>query len=265
MNANTPPSLLSVRGLSVKLGVNQILSQFDLPDLPSGRLVAVLGPNGSGKSTLLKGLAGLVVAHCQKLTLGGRDLRPVSASARSELIRYLPQTLPGDVHLTVSEAVLVALRAGRPLVQADASAQVQATLHSLGIAHLGQHYLDELSGGQKQLVGLAQSLSHKPMLLLLDEPLASLDLNYQHHVMQLLTRLTRERNLLIMIVLHDLNLALRYADNAVLMRKGALVASGEPGAVITPDTLAQTFSVHTRIEACSQGHPYVLVDDLIQI
>lgn len=265
MPATTVSRALHAQGISTFLGTNRVLGGLDLPSLHAGQLVALLGPNGCGKSTLLKSIAGLVHADCSALTLDGIDLRPLPANERAAYIRYLPQSLPDDVHLTVIEALLVAINARRSVARQAALAKVQATLDDLGISHLGTRYLDELSGGQKQLVGLAQALSHEPQVLLLDEPLASLDMNYQHHVMQLLMRLTRERKMLTLIVLHDLNSALRYADYALLMRAGALMASGLPRLVITPDTLAQTFSIRARIETCSQGRPYVLVDDLIRV
>jgi iron complex transport system ATP-binding protein len=265
MTAGTVAPMLRVRGLTAAQGAIPVLNGLDLPDLQADRIIALLGPNGCGKSTLLKSIAGLIPAHAASLVSGTRDLRLLDATARAGSIRYLPQSLPADVHLTVTEAILVAFHARRPAARNSSMASVQSTLHDLGISHLGQRYLDELSGGQKQLVGLAQALIHQPEIMLLDEPLASLDLNYQHHVMQLLTRLSRERHFIAIIVLHDLNMALRYADQAWLMRQGTLIASGAPGEVITADTLARTFSIRARVERCSQGQPYVFVDDLIQI
>ncbi len=265
MPGTTASRALHAQGISVRLGSRLVLDGLDLPHLHAGHLVALLGPNGCGKSTLLKSVAGLVHAATTVLTLDDIDLSTQPANERAAYIRYLPQSLPDDVHLTVIEALLVAINARRSIARQAALAKVQATLDDLGISHLGARYLDELSGGQKQLVGLAQALSHEPQVLLLDEPLASLDMNYQHHVMQLLTRLTRERNMLTLIVLHDLNSAIRYADHTLLMRDGALIASGAPSEVITADTLAQTFSIRARIETCTQGRPYVLVDDLIRV
>jgi iron complex transport system ATP-binding protein len=256
---------LTVQGLSCRLGTTPVLQALDLPALPPGHVTALLGPNGSGKSTLLRSIAGLVPATASVLSWNGADRRTRPAHARSEHIRYLPQSLPESIHLTVTEAVLVALHAHGALPSQSAMARTETVLHELGIEHLGAHYLDELSGGQRQLVGLAQALVREPAVLLLDEPLASLDLNYQHHVMQLLKRLTREHSLLIMIVLHDLNIALRYADAALLLRRGSLLASGAPTAVITPTNLAQAFHIHARIESCGKGYSNVVVDDLIQL
>ena len=165
--------------------------------------------------------------------------------------------------MSVTESILVALRAHGGVNTRHALPMVRTVLAELGISALADRYLDELSGGQKQLVGLAQALSHQPRILLLDEPLASLDLNHQHHVMQLLGRLTRERDLLILIVVHDLNCVLRYCDQALLMRDGTLLASGAPEQVITADLLAAAFGVRARIETCSLNRPYVLVDGLL--
>ncbi|HWK60036.1 MAG TPA: ABC transporter ATP-binding protein [Eoetvoesiella sp.] len=251
---------LRVSGLNTRLRGRPILEALSLPQLSPGSLVGLLGPNGSGKSTLLKSLAGLVPSSCAGLSLAGRDLRALNASDRAEYIRYLPQTLPGDIHLTVIGSMQVALRARRPLDRRDELPAIVNALEELGIAHLANRYLDELSGGQKQLVGLAQAVCREPDVLLLDEPLASLDLNHQHHVMQMLGQLTRERKLLTLIVLHDLNNVLRYCDQALLMRGGKLVGSGAPDAVITEQSLAATFSIRARLETSSQGLPYVLVD-----
>lgn len=264
----TPPIAngeLHALNITTRLNGRLILDALDLPTLGAGQMVALLGPNGSGKSTLLKSLAGLVPASFGALRLGANDLAPLRASARAEHIRYLPQSLPGDIHLTVVESILVALRARSSLSTQHALPIVQTTLTELGIGHLENRYLDELSGGQKQLVGLAQALSHEPQILLLDEPLASLDLNHQHHVMQLLGRLTQERKLLTLIVLHDLNSVLQYCGQALLMHNGTLLASGAPNKVITAESLAALFSVRARIETCSQGRPYVLVDGLLPI
>ncbi|NGM89020.1 ABC transporter ATP-binding protein [Parapusillimonas sp. SGNA-6] len=256
---------LAVRGLSCRLGTNPVLQSLDLPTLPPGGVTALLGPNGSGKSTLLRSIAGLVPATASLLSWNGADLRPRAAQARSAHIRYLPQSLPESIHLTVTEAVLVALHAHGGWPSQRALARTDTVLHELGIGHLASRYLDELSGGQRQLVGLAQALVREPAVLLLDEPLASLDLNYQHHVMHLLKRLSREHRLLIMIVLHDLNIALRYADTALLLRRGSLLASGAPTSVISPGNLADAFHIHARVEPGSNGYSNVVVDDLIQL
>lgn len=265
MSALQPTHALNVHGVSCKLGSNQVLDELTLPTLYGGQLVALIGPNGSGKSTLLRSIAGLDPAHVSTLTLNGSDLRQLPVRLRAEQIRYLPQVLPRAIHLTVVEALLVALNARRTTGTPDAMIKIQHVLNDLGIADLGSRYLDELSGGQRQLVSLAQYLVHEPAVLLLDEPLASLDLNYQHHVMQLLKRLTASNGLLIIIVLHDLNVAMRYADFVLMLHKGQLAGSGTAASVLTPESLAETFLVQARVEPCSRGYANILVDDLIRL
>jgi len=140
---------------------------------------------------------------------------------------------------------------------------VMALLERLGIAHLALSYLDQLSGGQKQLVGLAQSLIRRPELLLLDEPLSALDLNYQFHVMDLVRRETSKRNIVTVVVVHDINIALRHGQHVLMLQNGGLIADGPPEEVITPESLAKVYGVRGRIERCSQGTPQVLIDGLV--
>lgn len=164
----------------------------------------------------------------------------------------LPQSLPAGVHLHVLESIIVAQRASGGRSNTRSEAQVMALLERLGIAHLALSYLDQLSGGQKQLVGLAQSLIRQPSLLLLDEPLSALDLNYQFHVMDLVRQETRQRNIVTVVVVHDINIALRHGDHVLMLQNGALIADGQPEEVITPQSLAKVYGVKGRIERCSR-------------
>lgn len=255
--------MLEVRNLSVAYGRQEIIHGLSADTLPAGQLVSLLGPNGSGKSTLLKALAGLQRARHGQVLLDGTDLTRISFEQRAQSVVYLPQSLPASVHLRVFESVLVAARASdlSPGAAADPE-QILGILARLGIDHLAMRYLDELSGGQKQLVGLAQALIRRPRLLLLDEPLSALDLNYQFHVMDLLTQETHEHGLITLIVLHDLNVALRNSDYALLIKDGTLIGQGRPAEVITPQSLAQAYAVTARVEACSRGVPHVIIDGL---
>lgn len=242
-------------------GKRKILNALSLPPLQGGKLVALVGPNGSGKSTLMRALAGLLPARIDTLTLNGIALHDKPAVVRANHLRYLPQSLPSHVHLTVTETLLVALNvrtANTPETQS--AAMVRKVLDDLGIEHLANCYLDELSGGQQQLVGLAQTLITPPKVLLLDEPLASLDLNYQHHVLRLLLQLCEKRNMLILVVLHDLNLALSYASELLVLHYGKLAAAGSPASTLTSQLLEQVFSVKAQISAAGQHTPHLLIE-----
>ncbi|THD36364.1 ABC transporter ATP-binding protein [Pantoea sp. R102] len=239
-----------------------VIDDLNVTQLPRGKITVLLGPNGCGKSTLLRALAGLSKGQGE-LWLNGEELMSQPFARRAQRVVYLPQTLPAGVHLHVLESIIVAQRASGGLHSAASEVEIMHLLEQLGIAHLAMRYLDQLSGGQKQLVGLAQSLIRRPELLLLDEPLSALDLNYQFHVMDLVRRETRLRNMVTVVVVHDINIALRHADHALMLKQGQLLADGVPSQVITPETLAQVYGVRGRIEHCSQGMPQVMIDGLV--
>lgn len=254
---------LSLRGFGAGYLKRQIIRDLNISHLPRGKVTILLGPNGSGKSTLLRAMAGLNKAEGE-LLLDGEELLSQPFAKRAEQVVYLPQSLPAGVHLHVLESIIVAQRASGGLHSAAKQAEVMSLLRQLGIEHLALHYLDQLSGGQKQLVGLAQSLIRQPSLLLLDEPLSALDLNYQFHVMDLVKRETRSRNIVTVVVVHDINIALRHGDHVLILKQGELVANGVPGEVITPESLAQVYGVRGRVEPCSQGMKQVIIDGLTQ-
>ncbi|MGL9721059.1 ABC transporter ATP-binding protein [Symbiopectobacterium sp.] len=239
-----------------------MIHNLNVPLLPRGKITVLLGPNGSGKSTLLRALAGLGNANGE-LHLDDTELMQLPFAKRAEQVVYLPQSLPAGVHLHVLESIIVAQRASGGLNSREKENEVLTLLRQLGIEHLAMSYLDQLSGGQKQLVGLAQSLIRQPSLLLLDEPLRALDLNYQFHVMDLVRKETRKRNIVTLVVVHDINIALRHGDHVLMLKNGELIADGAPAEVISADSLAQVYGVRGRIERCSQGIPQVMIDGLV--
>lgn len=209
---------LTINALCAGYGKRRIIEHLSISTLPRGEVTVLLGPNGCGKSTLLRALAGLNRASGEAW-LNEENLLSLPFARRAEKVVFLPQSLPQGVHLQVLESVVVAQRASGA---GQNQAQAIALLEELGIAHLAMNYLDSLSGGQKQLVGLAQSLIRRPALLLLDEPLSALDLNYQFHVMDVVSRETRRRNMVTLVVLHDINIALRHAAQVIMLKEGNL-------------------------------------------
>lgn len=256
---------LRLSGLQCRLGHREVLRGLSAAPIQEGRVTALLGRNGVGKSTLLRCIAGLVPYTASGLMLAGHDLHPLSAAERAASVRYLPQAAPGALHLTVHDCLRVALNAHRRHAPAETRRRISETAADLGVSHLLDRYLDELSGGQKQLVFLAQALIHRPQVLLLDEPLAALDPNYQHHVMKLLCRLAGELQLILMVVLHDLNIAMRYADDVLVLHDGAVLAQGPINETLSPKVLASAFLVDARVEHCSRGTPMIVIDDLLTL
>ncbi|NLR76728.1 ABC transporter ATP-binding protein [Leeia aquatica] len=245
--------------LTVGYRQRPVLQGLSCQALRAGELVAVLGPNGCGKSTLLRALMGEIPAEG---TLW-QDGAPVSRAALAAQAACLPQALPPPSRLSVLEA----LRLARQLSGDNAAAryaELANMLHAMDLQEQAHTPLAELSGGQRQRVGIAQALLRQPRLLLLDEPLSALDLYQQHQVMAWLKAETQTRQMITILVLHDLNIALRHADQVLLMHRGGLYAQGRPEQVIRPDTLRTVYAIDTRLETCSQGRHWLMVDGAAQ-
>jgi len=252
---------LHIEGLSVGYGRRRIIENLTLPAVSGGSVTALVGPNAAGKTTLLRGLAGLIPVK-GTVRLAEIELTALDSAGHARHVTYMPQTLPQRVALTVFEAALGALRSSgnATLSTADAHQRALNVLERLGIAELAMRGLDELSGGQRQLASLAQCIVREPTVLLLDEPTSALDIHHQLRVMQLVEELARERGLIVLIVLHDIAQAARYAQRIIVLRQGAIAADGTPEQAVTPAMLAKVYGVEARVERCSHGLLQVMVD-----
>jgi len=248
---------LRIRQLHAGYRGRPILRGLDLPDLRAGQFTALLGPNGAGKSTLLKAMAGLIPTRGE-IALDGQALDGMKPAERASRVGYMPQRLPDDLDITVLESLLSILRVCGQGTE-TALPHAMAALERLGIAALGMQPLGALSGGQRQMASLAQALATGPRVLLLDEPTSALDLRHQVAVMRTVRALA-EQGCIVVAVLHDLNLAARWADEVVVLTGGALCASGTPDRALTPEVLALAYGVQARVEACSKGFLTVQAD-----
>lgn len=239
-----------------------VIRELSLPQVGGGQVVTFVGPNAAGKSTLLLALAGLLPA-AGTVRFGEVDLLKLGAAERARIATYMPQSLPQGVALTVVESVIAAFKAsavaGEQPVAGAAARKAIVALDRLGIAELALEGLDRLSGGQRQLVGLAQALVREPRLLLLDEPTSALDLRHQISVMTTLRQLASEGRTVI-VVLHDLNLAARWADFVVVMNGGRVSAAAAPEAALTRDVIADVYGVDARVEAGPDGRPCIFIE-----
>ncbi|WP_431024980.1 ABC transporter ATP-binding protein [Halomonas sp. H5] len=241
--------------LSAGYGRRQILAEITTPSFEGGQVVALLGPNAAGKSTLFRRILGLLKGGGEVVIDGATAERPVA---------YMPQDTGAQAVLTVYESVLLARMQGRALkVDAEDLTRVDQALAELGIAPLGARDIGDLSGGQRQLVSAAQALVQEPEILMLDEPTSALDLNRQIGLLTVLKRLARERQMLILVALHDLGHALRFTDQAMVLESGRLIACGPTEQVVTPELLRRVYRVESRIEACSKGWPQLIVEEAI--
>lgn len=238
-----------------------VFRDLSLPAIAPGSLVAVVGPNAVGKSTLLKSLAGVLPAR-GSIALGGQELDCQSPGDRVRQIGYLPQPLPQAIPLVAYETVFSACRSARSdWNRRETERAIEAVFDTLGIRELALKRLSEMSGGQRQMVGLAQVLVRQTPLLLLDEPTSALDLHWQLNVLNAVCAATTDDRAIALVASHDLNLALRFCDQVLVLSPGGRAELGAPERVLTPGLLAATYGIEARIERCSRGHPIVLADN----
>ena len=230
-----------------------------------GKVVAVMGPNGAGKSTLLRVLAGELVPGAGTVTLDGEALTGVSMLERARRRAVVAQRASVAFGFTVLETVLLGRYPHGGDRARDADLRIaRDALARAGVAEFESRLAPTLSGGELARVMLARALAQiecrgHPRYLLLDEPTGSLDPAHQHHVMRLLRAVAGGGEVGVLIILHDFNLAVQYADEVVLMRAGAVVARGAPDKVLTPPHIAAAFDVEAVILASPEGMCPIIV------
>ena len=240
---------LAAQSLTLAYGDRAVIDGMDL-EIPPGRITAIVGANGCGKSTLLRALARLIPPKAGQVVLDGKALhgRPTKDVART--LGLLPQSPVAPEGIAVADLVGRGRHPHQKLLARwgarDYEVVAQA-LEATGTADLADRSVDELSGGQRQRVWIAMALAQETDILLLDEPTTFLDVAHQVEVLDLLTDLNRDRGTTIVMVLHDINLAARYADHIFALRAGRLVASGTPDDVITSELIRDVFDLDALI------------------
>lgn len=251
-------SSLNIEGVHVSLGgrlvINDVTAKFE-----RGRVTALLGPNGSGKSTLLSCLAGLRRPDSGRVLLDGVAVLDLDLKSRARRIGLLPQN--GEVHWDIDVATLVALgrlpHRGRWSESAADAAAVARAMVITDVSHFAARSARRLSGGERGRVLLARVLAGEPEWLLADEPLASLDPAHQIDVLDRLREVAKN-GAGVVLVLHDLNHAVRIADEVVLLREGQVVAHGARDDVLGVDQLRETFGIDVHIGHSDTGERFVV-------
>ncbi|MFT3719542.1 MAG: heme ABC transporter ATP-binding protein [Pseudorhodoferax sp.] len=234
------------------VGGKTLLQPTDLRLVP-GRVTAILGPNGAGKSTLLALLSGERRPSRGRVLLDGQDLAGMAPAALALRRAVMAQEAPVAFDFLAREVVELGRYPHRLRPSADEAGIVAQAMRDTGVAHLADRVFNSLSGGEKARVHLARALAQGGRWLLLDEPTAALDLAHQHQALQLLRRLAHAQGLGVVLVLHDLNLALRYADGAVLLADAALQAAGPVREVLTPERVLAVWGVQCSAAAAGDG------------
>lgn len=241
--------MLKLAHVSFSYDGNSVLKGVDL-EVERGEMVALLGPNGSGKTTLLKLACGVLRPNEGEVSLNGSPLPDLKRRYLAQQVAVVPQQFFTPFAFTLREVVLL----GRtPFLKAFADERssdrhvVEKAMALTGVDGLKDRYFNELSGGERQKGVLAMALAQEPGLLLLDEPTAHLDINYQVEISELVQRLNREQGLTVVAAMHDLNLAALYFDRLVLLKEGFIYATGRPEEVLTEETIRETFSASVEV------------------
>ena len=257
----SPPSSLAASDLTLGYDDRVIVDGLSLT-IPAEEITVVVGANACGKSTLLRGLARLLKPRTGTVLLDGEDIHRLPTREVATRLGVLPQQPIAPEGISVGDLVARGRhphqRWFRQWSTTDEDA-VDAALAATELTDIADRSIDELSGGQRQRVWIALALAQGTGLMLLDEPTTFLDLAHQVEVLDLLADLNRSEQRTIVIVLHDLNLACRYAHHLVAMKDGAIVAEGRPGDVITVDTVRTVFGLESQvIDDPLTGTPLVL-------
>ncbi|MER5886170.1 ABC transporter ATP-binding protein [Streptomyces sp. NPDC001941] len=247
MPSGTPT--LGTRDLRLGYDGREIVRGLTL-DVPPGRITMIVGPNACGKSTLLRSMARLLTPLSGSVLLDGRDIHRTPTREIAARLGILPQTPVAPDGITVADLV----GRGRYPHQGwlhrwtpEDDAAVADALLATDVLDLADRPVDELSGGQRQRVWIAMALAQRTGILLLDEPTTYLDVSHQLDVLDLLVDLNQEHGTTIAVVLHDLNLACRYADHIVAMRDGEVIAEGPPAEVVTEELVAHAFGMSSTL------------------
>ena len=246
---SAPATRLAAAGVTLAYGDTTVVRDLSL-SVPDGQVTAVVGANACGKSTLLRALARLLRPASGAVVLDGRAITELPTREVARRLALLPQSPTAPAGILVGDLVARGRSPHQRLLRSWSAADeraVAAALEATSTTELADRCVDELSGGQRQRVWIAMALAQDTDLLLLDEPTTFLDIAHQVDVLDLVDRLNREHGRTVVLVLHDLNLAARYASHLVAMRGGEVVAAGPPEHVVTAETVREVFGLECLV------------------
>ena len=225
----------------------QVLKNINLT-LPSGKFIAVIGPNGSGKTTITKQINQILTPQSGRVSLNGVNVASMTPADLARTVAYVPQMTGGMMAGSVMDTVMLGRK---PYIKWKPSEDdieiVSNCLMRFGLESIAQRDFNALSGGQKQTVLIARALAQTPRLYLFDEPVSFLDVRNQLQIMTTARELVDQDGKTVIMVLHDLNMALRFADHVVIMKNGEVFAQGTPREVITEEKVYAVYGTHAEI------------------
>lgn len=249
---------LDVKGVSFSYGSRCALEDVTM-SIGAGELVSLVGPNGSGKTTLLKCVNRILKLRKGTVLVEGHDVSKLRLKELAKLLGYVPQGTGRSFPSTVFEIVLIGRK---PYMNWNVSSKdkeiVLDILTLVGLEGMASRPSNELSGGELQKVQIARALAQEPEVLLLDEPTSNLDLKHQLDVLNLISSIAREKKMVAVMAMHDLNLASRFSDTMIFLNWGKIYAAGAPETVLTPGNIRSVYGVEAEVVNRGGGRPYII-------
>jgi iron complex transport system ATP-binding protein len=249
---------LTINDLSFSYGSSPVLKGVDLA-VELGEVLGIVGPNGSGKSTLLKCINRILKTKHNTVFVDGKDINKLNLKELSKIMGYVPQSSVSVFPFTVFDIVMM----GRtPYIHWSPSEQdykiIAETLDFLGLNELAMRHFNELSGGEQQKVMIARALAQQPKILLLDEPTSNLDIKHQLEILYILKNLAQSKYCSIVMAIHDLNIASRFSDKMLMLKKGCIFAAGTPENVLTEENIEAVYGIKAQVTKSIMGKPQVI-------
>ncbi len=248
---------LQAKGIEFGYTSSPILKDVSFEIGPS-KLVSIVGPNGSGKSTLIKCIDRILTPECGNILIDRKDVTKMDRMEIAKNLSYVPQSSARTFSSNVFDTILMGRRPHIGwLSSSDDEEKVWEVLRLLGIEELAMSGFGELSGGQQQKVLIARALVQETKVMLLDEPTSNLDIWHQLDVMNIVSDLVKKRRMTALLALHDLNLASKYSDGIIMMKKGRIMAVGSPASVLTPENIEAIYNVEVAVRLQSE-EPFIV-------
>lgn len=257
---------LNGQQVTIGYGEHVIVSDLDV-EIPDGKVTSIIGPNGCGKSTLLKALSRLLSVKNGEILLDGKNIHTQSTKEIAKKIAILPQSPDVADGLTAGELVSYGRfphQKGFGRLSTEDKEEIDWALKVTGTYDFKHRAINDLSGGQRQRVWIAMALAQKTDIIFLDEPTTYLDISHQLEILELVQELNREHGTTIVMVLHDINQAIRFSDHLIAMKGGDIVSSGETQEVLTKEILEKVFNIDAELSTDPRtGKPMLVTYDLL--
>lgn len=246
---------ISVKNLSVAYENNTIIEDLNL-SIPKGKVSIIIGANGCGKSTLLKTIARINKPKNGDIFINNKNIKKIKEKSIAKEVAFLPQGPVCPSGLTVRELVAYGRFPHQKIIGGlnnHDKEVIDWVIEETGLIEFANREVENLSGGQRQRAWIAMILAQETDIIMLDEPTTYLDMSYQLEVLEVLQKLNKEKNITVVIVLHELNNACRFADNIIGLKKGKIICEGKPIDVINKETLKKIYGIDARLKPSESG------------